>query len=332
MARDYYQMLGVKRDASKKEIRQAYRRLARKNHPDVNPGDKMAGERFKEINNAYEVLSDPEKRVNYDRHGQGWEYAARMEEAARKAGFSGNRSDLGGIFDGRGGFESILEGLFGGIRRQDGPTPGQNVEYEVKVTLEEAYAGTSRWLDTQGERACSSCRTSGRIAGATCHKCQGVGRLIRPHQLEVKIPPGVSTGSRVRIQGEGRLGQAGGPRGDLYLVVTVQEHHRFDRQGDDIHTDLNLPCEDAVVGTEAIVRTVTGKQIILKIPPLTQNGRVFRLSGLGMPRLDRNGTGDLLVRVQVVLPEHLNDEQQRLFQRLQELRAVAGASEGRTKE
>ena len=147
----------------------------------------------------------------------------------------------------------------------------------------------------------------------------------------MKIPPGVSTGSRVRIQGEGRLGQAGGPRGDLYLVVTVQEHHRFDRQGDDIHTDLNLPCEDAVLGTESIVRTVAGKQIILKIPPLTQNGRIFRLSGLGMPRLDRKGKGDLLVRVQVVLPERLNEEQQRLFQRLQELRAVAGTSEVRTK-
>ena len=331
MARDYYQMLGIRRDASKKEIRQAYRRLARKNHPDVNPGDKMAGERFKEINNAYEILSDPEKRVKYDRHGQGWEYAARVEEATRKAGFSGNRPGLGGIFDGRGGFESILEGLFSGIRRQDGPTPGQNVEYEVKVTLEEAYAGTSRWLKTQEERACSSCRTSGRIAGATCHNCQGVGRLVRPHQLEVKIPPGVSTGSRVRIQGQGRLGQAGGPRGDLYLVVAVQEHHRFDRQGDDIHTDLDLPCEDAVLGTEAMVRTVADKQIILKIPPLTQNGRIFRLSGLGMPRPDRKGKGDLLVRVQVVLPERLNDEQQRLFQRLQELRAVAGASEGRTK-
>lgn len=328
MTRDYYQILGIKRDASKKEIRQAYRRLARKNHPDVNPGDKRAEEGFKEINNAYEILSDPEKRIKYDRSGKGWEHAVRLEEATRKTGFSGNRTDPGGIFDGRGGFESILEGLFGGTRRQDGPTRGQNVEYEVEVTLEEAYAGTSRRLETQGEWGCSTCRTSGRIAGAPCHNCRGVGRIIRPLQLEVKIPPGVSTGSRVRIQGEGRPGQAGGPRGDLYLVVTVRQHHRFDRQGDNIHTDLSLPCEDAVLGTEAIVRTIAGKQIILKIPPLTQNGKLFRLSGLGMPRLDRKDKGDLLVKVQVLLPERLNDEQRKLFQRLKELRAVARGSEG----
>ncbi len=323
--RNYYDVLGVSRDASDKDIRKAFRRLARKYHPDVNPGDKTAEERFKEINRAYEVISDPEKRAKYDRFGEQWEQAEAFERARQAGGPGwqtfrfdlGDLGDLGDVF-GRTGLGGILD-LFG---RRPGPMRGQNVEYTTEVTLEEAYQGASRVLRLQSEEPCGTCGGQGQIAGAVCHVCQGQGAVLRPKRLEVKIPAGARDGTRVRIAGEGRQGVGGGPRGDLYVVVSVRPHSRFERRGDDLHVDVPVPLEDAVLGGEVEVETIAGRRVALKLPPLTQNGRVFRLAGLGMPRLEgapagrAAGKGDLYARVRVVLPEKLSDRERELFEQL----------------
>ncbi len=337
MARDYYEVLGLKRSASQKEIKQAFRRLARKHHPDVNPGDKAAEERFKEINRAHEVLSDADKRAKYDRYGAQWEQAEAFEKAQQKAGAAGGWSAPGGFqFDvgellrrQGGGFESVLENLFGGGARQRGPMRGQNVEYTTEISLEEAYAGTTRTLQLQSQEPCATCSGRGQIAGAVCHVCQGQGATLRPKRLEVKIPAGARDGTRVRLAGEGSSGGPSGPRGDLYVVVTVRPHPRFERKGDDLVTEVAVPIEDAVLGGEVEVQTIGGKRVALKIPPLTQNGRAIRLAGLGMPHLDgkAKGHGDLLARVRVVLPEKLSERERKLFEQLREERrgAKAGA-------
>ena len=338
MARDYYETLGLKRNASQKEIKQAFRRLARKHHPDVNPGDKAAEERFKEINRAHEVLSDADKRAKYDRYGAQWEQAEAFEKARAAYGSSGGGSsapggfhfDLGDLVRGQrgGGFESILENLFGGGGRQRGPTRGQNVEYAAEITLEEAYAGATRVLQLQSQEPCATCGGRGQIAGAVCHVCEGQGVTLRPKRLEVKVPPGARDGTRVRLAGEGSGGLGGGPRGDLYVAVHVRPHPRFERRGDDLVTEVAVPIEDAVLGGEVEVQTIGGKRVALKIPPLTQNGRAIRLAGLGMPHLDgkAKGHGDLLARVRVVLPEKLSDRERALFEQLRaERRAKAGA-------
>ncbi len=323
--KSYYDILGVSHNASEKEIRQTYRRLARKHHPDVNPGDKQAEERFKEINRAYEVLSDAEKRRKYDRYGEQWEQAEAFERARRAGGGEGasfgQSFDLGDLFGratrGRGGpFEGIFESFFG----HRGPTRGQNVEYVTEVTLEEAFHGASRRIGLQSEQACGTCGGSGQIAGAVCHVCQGAGAVLQSKRLEVKIPAGVRNGSRVRIAREGRPGVGGGPRGDLYVVVRVRPHSRFERKGDDLTTEVGVPLEDAVLGGEVEVPTLSGNRVALKIPALTQNGRRFRLSGLGMPRLDAKGKGDLYARVSVILPERLSDRERELFEKLREER------------
>ncbi len=337
-AANLYDTLGVARNASQKEMRQAYRRLARKHHPDVNPGDKAAEERFKQINRAYEVLSDTDKRAKYDRYGEQWEQAEAFEKARQAgagpsggAGWQTFQFDLGDLFaqtgarmgggGGRGGFESIFD-LFG---RRAGPMRGQNVEYATEITLEEAAAGATRVLRLQSEQACPTCAGSGQIAGAVCHVCQGQGALLRPKRLEVKIPAGARDGTRVRIAGEGHPGAAGGPRGDLYVAVRLRPHPRFERRGDDLHTEIAVPLEDAVLGGEAQVETIGGKRVALRIPPLTQNGRQFRLSGLGMPRLEARGKGDLYARVRVVLPEELSQRERALFEQLRSLRKKSPA-------
>jgi molecular chaperone DnaJ len=337
VTKNYYDILGVARSASEKEVRQAYRKLARKHHPDVNPGDKGAEQRFKEINRAYEVLSDAEKRRKYDRYGDQWEQAEAFEKARQTGGGEGawfsQTFDLGDLFGGggSGGLGDIL-GSFMGRR---GPMRGQNVEYADEVTLEEAYSGATRLLQLHGEEPCQTCGGSGRIAGAVCHACQGAGHALKLKRLEVKIPAGVRDGSRVRIAGEGRPGAGGGPRGDLHVVVRVRPHPRFERRGDHLQTDVPVPLEDAVLGGEVEVQTLSGKNVALKIPPLTQNGRVFRLAGLGMPKLAERGdakaakgNGDLLARVRVVLPQELSDRERELFE---QLRAERGKSKPKSK-
>lgn len=318
--KDYYATLGVPKGASQKEIRQAYRRLARRYHPDVNPGDKAGEARFKEINAAYEVLSDTEKRKKYDRYGDQWQHADQIEEMQRRAGGSfrfgpgGVTFDLGdlGSLGGFGDLSSIFEGFFGGRQRR--PRRGRDIEQRLEMTLEEAFQGATRTLQLAAEEPCSTCGGQGRIAGAICHVCQGSGVVSKARRLEVKIPAGVGTGSRVRVAGEGQAG-AGGARGDLYLLISVRRHPRFERRGSDLHTDVEVPLTDAVLGGEVAVPTVTGK-VLLKVPPLSQNGKVFRLAGLGMPGLKGKERGSLYARLRVKLPERLDDKERKLFEEL----------------
>lgn len=332
MARDYYDILGLKRSATEKEIKSAYRKLARKHHPDVNPGDKKAEERFKEINQAYEVLSDAKTRAKYDRYGEQWQQAEAFEKARQSAsgggahGFGGQtfQFDLNDLLRrqgaGGGGFDSIFD-MFGGGRGR-GPSRGQNIESRAEITLEEAYHGTTRTLQMQSQEACPTCGGAGQVAGAVCHVCQGQGAVLRPKRIEVKIPPGAKDGTRVRLAGEGAAGSAGGAKGDLHVVVKVRPHPRFERRGDNLVTEVPVPLDDAVLGGEVHVETIGGKRIALTVPALTQNGRTIRLAGLGMPKLDgkKKGHGDLLAKVKVVLPEELSDHERALFEELRAAR------------
>ncbi len=296
--RDYYNVLGVNRNASEKEIKQAYRRLARKHHPDVNPGDKSAEPKFKEVNEAYEVLSDPEKRRKYDQFGQQWQYADQFAKAGWKgqpfgdfgrgrtftvSDFGDSSAEgLGGIFDGI--LRDFGTGGSGYTRAQ--PRRRQPLESPIEVSLAEAYHGATRTFEGNGRR------------------------------LEVKIPPGVNDGSKIHIPGRGGWD-------DLYLVVSVKPHQRFQRKGDDLHVDVPVSLTDAILGGEVEVPTIKGK-LALKIPPETQNGKVFRLAGQGMPRLNNPGKGNLLAKVNVVLPTKLSQRESELFQELKAIRTRKG--------
>ncbi len=303
MARDYYTVLGVNRDAADKDVRQAYRRLARKYHPDVNKNDKDAEERFKEINAAYEVISDPEKRKKYNQFGDNWEHADRFASAGdgahggpfrwRTSGGGGVPFDLGDLRDL--GFGDLFGNVQTGQRRSgrrtvvwDTPT-----EVPVEVSLEEAYAGVTRIVQIPAS-----------VAG-------------QARRLEVKIPAGVDTGSRVHVS----LG--GGA--DLYLVVSVKPHHRFIRKGTDLYLDLPVPLVDAILGGEQEVQTMKSK-VVLTLPHESQNGQVFRLRGQGMPRLDDpTSLGDIFVALKVVLPTNLTDQERQLFEELSRSRGDGSA-------
>ena len=331
MARDYYETLGIGRSANQKEIRQAYRRLARKLHPDVNPGDKSAESRFKEVNAAYEVLSDPEKRKKYDRYGDRWEMADQIEDAQRQArARGGRRGEQFYTFDfgdgpGRGGrseaFEFSdapgMESLFdlfrgGGASRRTRQQP-RATEAPVEISLEEAYTGTARVFEINSQERCPTCGGSGEVAGAVCHTCQGQGAVMKPHRIEAKIPPGIADGARVRIRGDSI--------GDVYLRVKVRPHERFERRGDDLYTEVEVPLSVAVLGGEARVKTLKG-EVALTIPRLTQNGKTFRLRGLGMPHHNGNSKrGDLYAKAKVVLPEKLSAKEEKLFEELKALGA-----------
>lgn len=323
--KDYYNILGVGRNASEQDIKKAYRRLARKHHPDVNPGDKAAEARFKEINVAYEVLSNKEKREKYDKYGDQWQYADQFAQAERQQSpfrdfgqadgttFHFEEGDLGGLFD-----EVLRGGRTRTYTRRAQPRRGRDIEAQVEVTLEEAQQGTSRTISLQEEEPCPSCKGAGFIRNVPCSTCRGVGAVAREKRLEVKVPPGVDNGSRVRISGKGQPGY-GGASGDLYLVISVKPHRSFERRGDDLHVELALPLLVAVLGGEVQVPTLRGK-LSLKIPPETQNGRVFRLAGQGMPHLGNSTRGDLLARVKVVLPANLSAEEKELFEKLSKLR------------
>ena len=311
--KDYYKMLGVDRKASEKEIKKAYRKLARKYHPDVNPGDDTAEQHFKEINEAHEVLSDPEKRKKYNQLGASWRQYART--GAEPGGFDwsqwysqpgGGRvhveyADLGDLFGGGGGgFSDFFSTIFGG-RGQRGPTdwrtqgqpygaPGQDYEQEVEITLEEAFSGTTRILQKDGRR------------------------------LEVKMPAGVETGSKVRMRGEGSAGLGGGGKGDLYLRVKVLPHHTFEREGQDLRCEISVDLYTALLGGEVRIPTLSGGAM-LKIPPETQSGKAFRLKGQGMSQLKNpEKRGDLYVKVRVKVPENLSEKERELFKELASMR------------
>ncbi len=325
--KDYYQILGVNRNASEKEIKQAYRRLARKHHPDLNPGDKSAEARFKEMNAAYEVLSNPEKRKKYDQFGDQWEYA---EQFAKAGGQGGVRWDVGkggttfeyGDVSGLGDiFSSLFGGAGMGSRMKRGPQRGQDVESPVDISLEEAYRGSRRVVQLQTTEPCTACGGTGRVGNRVCTMCGGAGGKVIPRRLEVKIPPGVKDGSRIRMAGEGASGRAGGNKGDLYLVVRVLPHKLFERKGDDLYSEVSVPLATAILGGEVRLPTLDGN-ISLKVPPETQNGKLFRLAGKGMPQLGNANRGSMFAKVSVVLPTSLTEEERRLFERLRSLRTA----------
>jgi curved DNA-binding protein len=304
--KDYYKTLGVDRNADEKEIKKAYRRLARQYHPDVNPGDKAAEARFKEINEANEVLSDPEKRRKYDALGQ--QYQRWQQTGGQPGGFDWSQwvgagqpggvrveyGDLGDLF-GSSGFSDFFETIFGGTSAGSrGPgrasARGRDMEHEVEITLESAFSGTQLMLEMDGRR------------------------------LEVKIPEGVKTGSRVRVAGEGLPGAGGGGRGDLYLRIKVMPHPTFERRGDDLHCEVPVDLFTALLGGEARVPTLSGP-VVLRIPEGTQTGRVFRLSGQGMPVLRApKERGALYAKARVTLPEKLNDREKELVREWARLR------------
>lgn len=322
-SKDYYSILKIKRDASGREIKQAYRKLARKHHPDVNPGDESAEARFKQINEAYEVLSDKKKRQKYDHFGDQWQQADQFAQTGQQQTPFWNSSQDGGAQ----GFhfkEADLGNLFGDLFRSGTksgrarPRHGRNIDYPLVVTLGEAYHGTKRTIALQSEQSCSSCQGIGRIQNMPCSVCRGSGTIATVKHLEVKIPPGVREKSRVRIAGEGKPGYAGGAGGDLYLVVSVKPHRRFKRRGDNLYEEVAVPLTVAVLGGEVQVPTLKGK-LALKVPPETQNGRAFRLAGQGMPHLGNTTYGDLLAKVSVILPTKLSEEEKKLFERLSKL-------------
>lgn len=320
--KDYYQTLGVKKGASEQEIKQAYRKLARKLHPDVNPEDKTAEARFKEVNEAYEVLSDKDKRAKYDQYGDQWQHAEEFARARSRQGpFSGAGGSQTFQFD-EGDLESIFGDLLGGRRgggsRRGWPRESLDIDQPVEITLEEAYQGTSRVISLETQERCATCRGTGRIRNVACSACRGMGAVPRLQRIEVQIPPGVANGSRVRVAGKGRPDERGTP-GDLYLVTSVQQHALFERRGDDLLTEVQVPLVVAVLGGEAQVPTPKGS-LALKIPSETQNGVTFRLAGQGMPHLGEAQRGDLMAKVKVVLPTNLSAAEKELFQRLDKLR------------
>jgi DnaJ-class molecular chaperone len=339
--KDYYKILGVPKTADAKAIKQAYRKLARKHHPDQNPGSAAAAERFKEINEANEVLSDPEKRQRYDTLGPDW---ARYAEAgaggfgARPGGpgQGGFRVDVDQSGD-LGDFSEFFRTIFGdlGARRspfegvefeERGPfrtggrgRRGGDLEAAVEISLEEAHAGARRAVEFQQLEPCGTCRGSGRQGKGPCPTCGGAGQVPRGHRVEVKIPAGVRDGSRVRAAGEGGAGAGGGTPGDLYLQVHVTPHPLFERREDDVHVELPVAVWEAALGAEVEVPTLRGK-VSMKIPPETSSGRTFRLPGYGLPHVKGGGRGDQYVRVRIVLPRDLTPGERALFEQLRGLR------------
>lgn len=331
MAQDLYNALGVKRTASEKELRSAFRALARKYHPDVNPGDSSAEDRFKQINRAYEVLSDPDTRKKYDKYGDDWQHADQIEEMRRQQGARGSArgspgngrsdlgdlGDLGDLFDGRGGGGGFFDSILNRAARRR----GADLEHEVTVTLDEAYRGTARALEVRdGEERCMVCGGEGQLAGATCHACRGSGVAAPVRRIEVNIPAGVDDGMRVRVAGKGAPGSNGAAAGDLFLRVHVAPHPQFAREGANLRVDVDVPAWDAALGGEVHVPTLKGKALALRIPAGTAAGKVFRLAGQGMPRRG-GGFGDLFARARIVIPDELSDEQRELFE---QLRRAAG--------
>jgi curved DNA-binding protein len=311
--KDYYQILGVGKDATEKDIKQAYRKLARKYHPDVNPNNKPAQEKFKEINEAYEVLSDSTKRGKYDTLGANWQSYEQYQRAGGQAaggqgpfqwgGGGGSQyrtvsaEDFENLFGGEGGgFSDFFRTFFGGGFGDGGqarPRRGQDIEQAIEISLDEAYHGGTRVLQKDGRR------------------------------LEIKIPSGVKTGSKIRYGGEGLAGASGGASGDLFLRVQVAPHPTLERDGDDLRCELAVDLYTAILGGETTVPTLKG-QLALKIPPETQSGKTFRLAGQGMPRLNQpNSFGDLFAQVRVILPTNLTQAERELFEKLAQLRKQA---------
>jgi molecular chaperone DnaJ len=349
--RDYYEILGVSRTATEPEIKSSYRKLALQYHPDRNPGDKAAEDKFKEAAEAYAVLADTDKRHMYDRFGH-----AGLGGAAT-GGFDPT------VFT---GFEDILGGLgdifgfgdaFGGRRRPGGAQRGADLRYDLEISFEEAATGTETTIQIprneacetcsgsgaapgskpttcpqcQGRgqlryqqgfftvaRTCGQCRGTGSVIAKPCTTCKGMGRVPKERKLTVKIPAGIATGQRMRISGEGEGGAAGGPAGDLYVVVHVQDHPFWQRDGNDLYCEIPVNFPTLALGGEINIPTLDGHEAF-KIPEGTQSGSAFRLRGRGMPDVGGRGRGDLVVTVKVMTPKKLTKEQKKLLEQLQGL-------------
>ncbi|MHB9026675.1 MAG: DnaJ C-terminal domain-containing protein [Armatimonadota bacterium] len=330
-AKDYYQTLGVSRTASEKEIKSAYRKLARKHHPDVNPGDASAEERFKEISEAYEVLSDTEKRKVYDQYGHlggdAWKHAR------EGGGFGFGQGGPGGHrvyvnpedLDINADFGDLLGGIFGGMRgggfgRRQTATRGEDLQYEVEITLEEAYNGGQRTISLVEHEPCATCGGKGIVDNKRhCPTCGGTGVVERPKTLTVTIPKGVRDGAKIRLAGKGGPGMFGGPPGNLFLIPRILPHPRFERKGDDLYTEVPVTYPEAALGAEVEVQSLGGK-LTARVPPGTSSGQSLRLRGKGMPKLHDSDFGDLYVKIRIVAPKELTERERELIEQLKQLR------------
>ena len=348
--KDYYEILGVSPDASPEEIKKAYRKLAHAHHPDKNPGDTSAEERFKDIGEAYAVLSDAEKRESYNRFGT----TGRGAE-----GFGDFDPGFGSIFD------DIFEGFFGGRagRSTRSAHRGADLRYNLEIRFEDAASGVEKEIVIPRLETCATCRGSGAKAGSqpvvcktcrgtgqvrfsqgfltvsqTCSRCRGEGRIVEhpcaacrglgqtkaERTLTVKVPAGVETGTRLKLAGEGEAGVRGGGPGDLYVVIVVKEHPLFTRQGDDIYCEVPVSFAQAALGAQIDIPTITGKTA-LKVPPGTQTGAEFRLRGKGFPNVRGYGHGDLLARIFVEVPTHLTAKQRDVLEQYAKLENGEGS-------
>ena len=333
--KDYYQTLGVNRSASADEIKGAYRKLARKFHPDLNPGDKQAEERFKQLQEAYDVLSDVEDRKLYDQYGENWRAVKQGGGAPPPPGWergptTGQRQeprvdyrdfDFGSFSSSPGGFD-IFEEMFGraGRARSQRSTRGRDVEAEISLSLDDAHRGARRTLQMQVADTCPTCHGTGTINDdQICPTCGGAGQVLKPKTLEVNIPAGVRDGSIVRLPGQGGAGANGSPPGDLYLHINIQPHRTFSIRGeDDLEIELAVAPWEAVLGTSLEVPTIDGR-VELKIPAGAQAGQRLRLRGQGLNKRS-GGRGDQYVRLKIVLPKAVSGEEKKLWE---ELRAAS---------
>lgn len=366
--KDYYKILGIPKTATEKEIKAAYRKLARQHHPDVNQNSKSAEDKFKDVGEAYEVLSDPDKRGKYDQYGDQWKAYSQAPGGFNPGAGNGGGvySDFGGM--GGGGIEDLLSSIFGGQGGQGGQSggfggfnsggrsaqraPAQDVEHPVQITLEEAFSGTSKSFTLNMPESCSRCSGSGAVSsgrgkpctmcggtgkvkgnrgffgnntcpqcGGTgqelevCPECQGDGTVTVQRKLrDIKIPPGISDGQRIRLSGQGPNGA------DLYLKISVRAHANFERNGDDLATDFEIPYTVAALGGDAQVQTFSGPRT-LHVPAGTQSGQNFRVGGEGMPSLKTKGTkGNLIAKAKVIVPKTLGSKERELLMEIAKLR------------
>jgi len=320
--KDYYEALGVGRDADEKTVKRAFRRLARKYHPDVNPGDKAAEQKFKEISEAYEVLRDPKKRSQYDRFGHlgdHWRQAA----AGAPGGWGGTTVGVESGFGGFGGnLNDILQDLLGGrggVFTRERARRGQDIQAEIALTLQDAFRGVTREIAVPIPQPCSTCGGVGILGqGSICTGCGGSGQVEQTKRLQVKIPAGIRTGSKVRVAGQGAPGPTG-QRGNLYLIPRIAPHPLFKRQGDDLHIEIPVTFPEAALGAEIQVPTLNGR-VTMKLPAGASSGQRLRLAGRGMPRMKGGGSGDLYVCVRIVVPKNLTQDEKDLIGKLGRMR------------
>ncbi len=364
--KDYYDILGVGRGASADEIKKAYRKLTRKYHPDANPGDAEAEAKYKEINEANEVLSDPQKRAQYDQFGYVGDMPPGGGDFGGFGGFGG--ADIGDLFG------DLFGGGFGGSRRSsnpNGPKRGSDLEYTMQISLEDAFRGVSKKIEiprletcphcggngaepgskvetcpTCGGRgqvqqvintpfgqmsqmaSCPNCKGKGKIISTPCRECKGQGRIRKQHSVEVKIPAGVDTGIRLRVSSQGEAGLNGGPTGDLFILIEVRQDRRFQRKGDDLNTSVDIAYPQAALGCEVKIETFDGSET-LDIPAGTQPGSKLRIKGRGMPRLRGGGHGDMNILVRVGVIKSPSSKERELLEALaKEMKVQVKTREG----